>query len=160
MILDEDDLTEIHSRASLQGLISNSDIRTSKRVPLVVCYSLVDMGKTRYGFNQRFTEKDTRIYFERMRKICETTIDELIDQADRQWHFHAVEVKGNLRRALQQLHPKAASGIVTMYQFALYTSREGADRDKDIRSPRVFFMLGKNGMIYPLFFDPYHEINP
>lgn len=160
MMLDEDDLTEIHSRASLQAPISNSDIRTSRRVPLVVCYSLADMGKTPYGFNQRFTEKDTKMYFQRMQEICDTTIEDLIDQADRQWHFHAVEVKGNLRKVLQLLHPKAANGIVSMYQFALYTSKEGADRNKDIRSPRVFFMLGKHGMIYPIFFDPYHEINP
>lgn len=28
------------------------------------------------------------------------------------------------------------------------------------RNPRIYFMVGYNGMIHPLFFDPFHELNP
>lgn len=56
--------------------------------------------------------------------------------------------------------PEAIQSNPIIYHFALYTSKQQADRNKDIRSPRVYFMLGTYGFIYPLFFDPYHEINP
>ena len=31
-------------------------------------------------------------------------------------------------------------------------------RENGVRSPRIYFMQGLYGVIYPLFFDPYHEI--
>lgn len=33
-----------------------------------------------------------------------------------------------------------------------------ACRETGVRSPRIYFMLGVYGLIYPLLFDPYHEL--
>jgi hypothetical protein len=30
----------------------------------------------------------------------------------------------------------------------------------EAKARRVYFMLGTNGFIYILFFDPFHELNP
>ena len=160
MILEEDDLMEIHAPMDFRSSITNKDIQTSSKVPLVVCYNLIDMGKTKYGFNQVFTEKDARMYFLRMKELSESTIYDLMDSKLKDWHFHSVKVSGNVKETLFKLHPNAAKGIYTIYQFALYTDSRGASRETGIRSPRIYFMLGKNGMVYPLFFDPYHELSP
>jgi len=48
-----------------------------------------------------------------------------------------------------------------VYHFGLYECEsKQASRATGERSPRVYFMLGTNGFIYPLFFDPFHELNP
>ncbi len=60
------------------------------------------------------------------------------------------------------IYPNLTKGILPeIYHFALYTAEnEVADRTKGIRSPRIYFVLADYGRIYPLFFDPYHELNP
>lgn len=55
----------------------------------------------------------------------------------------------------------ADDDCMIVYHFGLYEcdSRK-ASRNTGERSPRVYFLLGANGFIYILFFDPYHELNP
>lgn len=55
--------------------------------------------------------------------------------------------------------PLSPECIPSFYHFALYTNEESS-RKSGIKSPRIYFFIGGNGVIYPLFYDPYHEINP
>lgn len=157
--LTEDDLFDIHEKLDIDCVVSNEDLYLSQQVPVVVCYDLVDLEDTPYHFKQVFHQRDTEMYFERMKDICQGTISDLFNKPD-DWHFRRNDVRGNLKRELQKVNPAVVKGNPMIFHFALYTTPGGADRKKDIRSPRIYFMLGVNGMIYPLFFDPYHEINP
>ena len=157
--LTEDDLFDIHEKLDIDCTVSNQDLCLSQQVPVVVCYDLADLEDTPYHFKQVFHHRDTQMYFERMKDICQGTIRDLFDKPY-DWHFRRNEVKGILKRELQKVNPDVVKGNPMIFHFALYTTPGGADRKKDIRSPRIYFMLGVNGMIYPLFFDPYHEINP
>ena len=56
---------------------------------------------------------------------------------------------------------KIARANPLIFHFALDPNNHNqADRARHIRNPRVYFMVGRNGMIHILFFDPYHEIDP
>ena len=160
--LTADDFWDIHPSTHLNEKLSYEDTRLALDVPIVISYELVDLDETEYHFKQEFTLKDTQRYFEVLKDISCRTINDLIDNSDHSLHFHRSSAKGNLKRLLEKLSP----GSVTIenepmiFHFALYTDKNRADRNTGRRSPRVYFMLGRNGMIFPLFFDPYHEINP
>lgn len=154
-----DDLCVMHGGGSLKDRITNEDILVSQNVPLVVSYDLVDLDETNYGFWQEMTHKDTMAYFEMMKRVSGSTINEL-DGLARELHFRRTPVKGNLYEVLKKVCPEAAFDNLCIFHFALYTSDEMASRESGVRSPRVYFMLGRNGIIYMLFFDPFHEINP
>ena len=50
-------------------------------------------------------------------------------------------------------------GQPIIFHFGLYTDKKHmASRETGARAPRIYFMQGLYGVIYPLFFDPYHEI--
>lgn len=153
---------EIHPITGLGDKLSYEDSKLALDVPMVISYELVDLNETDYHFKQAFTLKDTQRYFEVFKEISCQSINNLIENGEHSLHFYRTAAKGNLRRLLEKLCP----GCVThdnepmIYHFALYTDVEKADRQSGRRSPRVYFMLGRNGMIFPLFFDPYHEINP
>lgn len=158
--LTEDDLYDLHAPVAWDCWISNEDLYLSQRVPIVVSYDLVDLGQTQYDFFQRFTLRDTQAYFSLMKRISGSTVNDLLD-SEKELHFYRTDVRGNLKQALKKISPKAVEANPLVFHFALYTDENViANREKDIRAPRIYFMLGKNGVIYILFFDPYHEINP
>lgn len=157
--IDEDLMFDALEKIDISCKLSNRDLYSSQSFPIVVCYDLIDLGKTPYHFKQPFHLQDTQMYFERMRDICQSNISDLLYRP-KEWHFRQSKLCGNLLKELKKLNPDVAKGEPMIFHFALYTSKGGADRYTDIRSPRIYFMLGKYGMIYPLFFDPYHEINP
>lgn len=126
----DDDIEQLRDDLSVVpwNVISNDDVRNSCQLPIRISYEFVDMGDTEYGFDQNFSDKDTFEYFDCMKYISGRTIDELMMDDD-----------FRLRR--------------------LYTDRKQmASRESGVRSPRIYFMQGSYGVIYPLFFDPYHEI--
>ena len=126
----DDDIEQLRDDLSVVpwNVISNDDVRNSCQLPIRISYEFVDMGDTEYGFDQNFSDKDTFEYFDCMKYISGRTIDELMMDDD-----------FRLRR--------------------LYTDRKQmASRKSGVRSPRIYFMQGSYGVIYPLFFDPYHEI--
>lgn len=139
-------------------VISNDDVRCSCRLPLRISYEYLDMGNTKYGFNQSFTMEDTQAYFGNMKYLSGKTIDELIDDGGFRLRRHPALHK-SLRNILSDLTPEILEGDPIIFHFPLYThKKEMAAEEKGIRSPRVYFMQGLYGVIYPLFFDPYHEI--
>ena len=158
--LTEEDIFDVHGFDPLEQHLSLDDIRLSKKVPIVVSYELIDLGKTDYHFFQGFTLEDTRQYFEKMQIMACRSIDDIVDISDHTWHFKESCFKGNLKKELMKLFPGCEKDPPIVYHFALYTDPDKADRETGKRSPRVYFMLSRNGIILPLFFDPYHEINP
>lgn len=68
---------------------------------------------------------------------------------------------GFLKRIFDSIDPEIAKANPLIFHFALNPDNDNtANRRDNIRNPRVYFMVGKEGMIHVLFFDPYHEINP
>jgi len=156
--LEQDEIAEINTADNLKIRFTNEDIRMSCNVPLVIKYDYIDFKNTDYNFRQQFTLEDTQKYFEMMNLICRSTINELLDRGD-EIHFRGSSIKGNLKRALQKHLPDAVDAMPSFFHFGLYTN-QNADRKTGVRSPRIYFFLGNNGFAYPVFFDPYHEINP
>lgn len=140
------------------NVISNEDVRNSCLLPIRISYEYADLGKSEYGFNQKFNEKDTLAYFESMKYISGKTIDELLIDDNLRLRRHSALHKP-LRIALDKLDLGITNGEPIIFHFGLYTNKRSlVSRDKGIRSPRIYFMQGSYGVIYPLFFDPYHEI--
>lgn len=156
--LDEDDLFDIHSPVGLGSKLQDADLALSHKCPVVVSYALLDTGQTDYHFMQEFTHRDTQAYFRMMKEISGRTIEDLMENP-RAHHFYRTDVRGNLKKVLGRVNPDCVKGNPLIYHFALYTN-ENADRNTGVRSPRIYFMLGLYGIIYMLFFDPFHEINP
>lgn len=145
--IEGEDFATINAPDRFRVALSAEDAILSHTLPIMVRYDYIDLGKTPYHFGQKFHEKDTKAYFERMKSISSKSINDILS--------------GNLRKAFRTLLPGAMADGQIVYHFALYTDHDTlADREKDIRSPRVYFMLGNYGHIYVLFFDPYHELNP
>jgi len=161
--LTEDDFWEdIHGPHAVGERLSIEDTRLSLNVPIVISYELADLDVTDYHFKQEFTHQDTQAYFEVMRDISCQSINGIIDESDHSLHFYRSRVNQHMKDLLKKLDPKCDPDYqdTFIYHFALSTHPDGASRESGRRSPRVYFMLGRNGMIFPLFFDPYHEINP
>lgn len=138
--------------------ISNADVRNSCRLPVRISYEYADTGCSVYGFDQAFTLEDSRNYFSCMKYISGKTIDELLLDDNFRLRRHS-SLHKPLRKVLDKLSTDIVKGEPIIFHFGLYTQKtEMASRVKDIRSPRIYFMQGLYGVIYPLFFDPYHEI--
>lgn len=76
-------------------------------------------------------------------------------------NFNRSDIKGNLKKLFDQINPQIAKVNPLIFHFALDPDNNNyADRKNHIRNPRIYFMVGRNGMIHILFFDSYHEINP
>lgn len=119
------------------------------------------MSGGKYSFNQKLFSEDYHIYFKRIKELCDNSIESLSNgDANRVWHLFPTR-GGNIVKELkrhfnkERIHP-----IPEIYHFALYTGEDMADKETGKRAPRIHFLVGSNGMIYPLFYDPYHEINP
>lgn len=157
-----EELARLNTPDSFKNSLNYDDVRLSKDLPIVVKYDYVDLNVTDYHFRQEFKLRDTQEYFTMMKEISSNTINDLEEKAkrDKSYHFFRSGFTGNVRKAVKQILPDADESMI-VYHFGLYEceSRQ-ACRETDERSPRVYFMLGTNGFIYILFFDPYHELNP
>lgn len=155
----EDDIKEIMSADRFEKAISIDDTRMSHNTPISIKYDYLDLGATKYNFLQSFTQKDTQEYFSIMKQLSSSTVSQMKDRAN-ELHFRRTDIKGNIYKALQKSLPQAVRSGAILYHFGLYTSSTPANRKSDIRSPRIYFLLGTYGFVYVLFFDPYHELNP
>lgn len=156
----DDDIEQLRDDLSVEpwNVISNDDVRNSCLLPIRISYEFVDMGDTEYGFNQNFSEKDTFEYFDCMKYISGRTIDELLMDDGFRLRRHSALHKP-LKSALDKLELGITEGQPIIFHFGLYTDKKQiASRESGVRSPRIYFMQGLYGVIYPLFFDPYHEI--
>lgn len=159
--LNFDDTIDIEYPARLTEKLSDQDLWDSQNQCISVQYNEIDLGDTKYGFDQGFEGNEANLYFERMREFSEQTLNDIWEGADYKLHFHRSNVSGNIKYIFDSIDPKIAKVNPLIFHFALDpTNKNHADREKHIRNPRVYFMVGRNGMIHILFFDPYHEINP
>lgn len=96
-----------------------------------------------------------------MKEFSENTLNEIQENSSHESHFYRSDIRGNLKKLFDSIDPNIAKVNPLIFHFALDPDNKNfADRKKNIRNPRIYFMVGRNGMIHILFFDPYHEINP
>lgn len=158
--IDDELLTCFHQPASLSDSITFEDSQLTMRQKMLVSYDLLDM-EGKYAFSQVFTQEETYGYFSQMRKYATVSMNEIIDAVDYTEHFHDSKIHGNLLQLLKEKTGKRIDDGVMIYHFALQPeSKQLASRKKGTRNARVYFLVGKFGVVHMLFFDPYHEINP
>lgn len=158
--IDDELLTCFHQPASLSNSISYEDSRLSMNQKMIVSYSLLDMD-SQYGFSQDFTQGEIHGYFNQMKKYANVSMNDIIDTFDYTEHFNGSAIRGNLLRLLKEKTGKHIDEGVMIYHFALQPdNKQTALRELDLRNARIYFLVGKFGIVHVLFFDPYHEINP
>ena len=115
----------------------------------------------KYGFNQAFTQEETSGYFTQMWKYANVSMNEIIDTFDYTEHFNGSAIRSNLLYLLKKKTGKHIDDDVMIYHFALQPeNKQVASREQNTRNARIYFLVGKFGIVHVLFFDPYHEINP
>lgn len=159
--LEPEDFFTLNKRDPLRYRITPADSNLSHSVHGVIKYDYIDFGKTDYHFRQEFEQSEIQMYFERMNLLTTTPMDRLSERAE-ELHLRRSDIKGNLKKAVQKIYPEMLSSNPIIYHISLHDSshKERGDRKQGTRCPRLYFMLGTNGHIYILFFDPYHELNP
>lgn len=147
--------------AHLTDRMDYNDLRESQLCPISVQYNQIDLGNTDYGFNQTFESNEANLYFERMSAFAEMSINDIIDKGVHNWHFYRSGIRGKLKEIFDRIDKNIAKANPMIFHFALDPNcKVTADRLTGKRNARIYFMVGYNGMIHPLFFDPYHELNP
>lgn len=146
------------------------DKKFSKSIRTIshINYRYIDLEKTEYNFRQScFDNKDVVEYFDFMSMLCDNSFDYLLNNKRPDWHLNPNDYHKEYRfkelvnKALNISEDLAQQNIPSFFHFALYTDSTGkANRKTGIKSPRIYFFIGDNAVIYPLFYDPYHEINP
>ena len=146
--------------------LNNTDFKESLSTLSVVSYRYIDFDKTNYHFFQDcFDNRDIVEYFSFMNLLTSHPFNELISNKDKDWHLNANDYfkDKNFRKlvniALDNKKKLKVEQVPMFYHFALYTEQK-ANRKTKVKSPRIYFFIGKEATIYPLFYDPYHEINP
>lgn len=133
----------------------------SNKYPLI-SYNYIDLGDTEYHFSQDcFDNLDLLSYFKQLKKFSNLLFRNLMDNSSHHDHFKIEPKVGpKIKRLLEKVYKKPLTEKTTplVGHFALYTNPESA-RDTKIKSPRIFFILGKRATIHILFYDPYHEIH-
>ena len=132
-----------------------------------VCYKYLQMKGT-YGFCQsEWDNRDAVAYFESMNIMANMPIREFWNLDSEEWHFHSTKVvRGqNLYKELLPIFGRdvldAPELVPPFFHFALYQDKGvRGNRTSGVKSPRIYFFIGDNATIYPMFYDPYHEINP
>jgi len=142
-----------------------TDRENRQRYPNV-CYKYLQIDG-RYGFDQnKWDYRDAVAYFESMSILANMPISGF-DNLGREWHFNpSVVSKGqNLYAELVKVFGEkllnTPEKLPPFFHFALYQDKGVvADRNSKVKSPRIYFFIGDNATLYPMFYDPYHEINP
>ena len=159
--LNWDDTNNLQLPANLTDSLSFEDLVDSQNQCISVQYNEIDLGQTKYGFNQPFEGNEANLYFERMREFSEHSLNDIRDNASYRVHFNRTDVRGNIKKIFDTIDTKIAKANPLIFHFALDANNKNhASRQTNIRNLRIYFMVGRNGMIHILFFDPYHEINP
>lgn len=159
---DADELNELHRRYEIGDRIINKDIYISKTISPVICYSHIDLSGSEYSFNKVEFKEDVCLYLEKIKALCDNSIEELLNKdTKREWHLFPTRGKKIITELKRHFDVKKIDQdrVPEIYHFALYTDQDKADKETGKRSPRIHFIVGNHGMLYPLFYDPYHEIN-
>lgn len=161
--LSDFDIDEIDGQvAHLTDELDWRDLQESQDCLITVQYNEIDLGKTPYHFNQAFEGNEANLYFQRMKEFSGLTVNYILDHSDYKVHFNRTDIRGNIKKVFDSIDPMIAKANPLIFHFALdpNSTVTNACRATGIRNPRIYFMIGYNGMIHILFFDPYHELNP
>jgi hypothetical protein len=146
--------------------INNEDISNSQKHSPLFCYNYIDLDQTEYNFNQDCLDSiDAKFYFKRVKQISQKLLEDSIDNSSYKDHFR---IYNSPNKKMKDLFKKISGSkyvideqLPSFGEFALYTDEEGlANRAIGKKSPRIHFFIGPYGIIYILFYDPYHEIFP
>ena len=146
--------------------LDNTDFKESLSTLSVVSYRYIDLKKTDYHFFQDcFDNRDIVEYFSFMNLLTSYPFNELISNKDKDWHLNANDYfkdkkfRNLVNKTLDNNKKLNVEQVPMFYHFALYTE-QNANKETKVKSPRIYFFIGRDAIIYPLFYDPYHEINP
>ncbi len=146
-------------RFDLGTNMSDIAVRLSMSMPITVSFKFMSLTGG-YSFADSFDGHDAARFFAVLKKLCGMTMDEAVDASSGELrNFHFSEINRSLRAALQKVSGGKRIGDAPCFQFGLYTDKnERAGRESGVKAPRVFCLLGYRGVIYPLLYDPYHEM--
>jgi len=99
--------------------------------------------------------------FEKLKNYSEGCLKDFIDNSNYKEHFRIISSNFKLKILLEKVTGKKIKdqNCPHLGEFALYTNNVGnADRSKNIKSPRIYFFIGPNGVMYIFGYDPYHEL--
>lgn len=150
-------LDELNS-VRLQMEFDDRKVGCSMNFPVLVCYRYLPISG-KYSFVDNFDADDARRYFDVMRRLSRASVNDAIDADEDEFrNFHFVRPTPRMRKAIEGFNGCALRNV-TLIQFGLYTDkRHMADRSSGVKAPRVFCMVGYGGVIYPVLYDPYHEM--
>ncbi len=145
--------------------IDNNAIARDKENSHVVSYEFICVGDKQYDFGQKgFTDEDAYTYFTFMNRLSTDNFESIYATAEKDWHFHSTDYFKNktFREAVNKrlglkknFRPEEAPDF---YHFGLNTTDEATTKNHETTSPRIFFFLAGNSVIYMLFCDMYHEL--
>lgn len=132
-----------------------------KQSPLFA-YDYLNLDKIpNYSFHHAdFDKEDYKKYFSQVKKFSQIKLGELMDDYKRSDHFALSSSPNKTENDLlnsilgRKLKPEQCPPIG---HFHLYTPKELAEGQK---APRIHFFLGRFGIFYILFYDPFHTIHP
>lgn len=146
--------------------LDNRSVSASLDTLSTISYRYIDFDKTNYNFWQDcFDNQDIVEYFSFVNMLTTYPFNELLNKREPDWHLNSndynrdVKFRNLINTALDIKERLTPECTPLFYHFALYTNQT-ASRESQIKSPRIYFFIGANAVIYPLFYDPYHEINP
>ena len=100
-------------------------------------------------------KSDYQIYFEKVKLFCTNTLDDSLNNSDYREHLKLVSPNKNLLDVVKKIFNVDYISPEQMPQFGelgLYTNKQNS------KSPRIFFFIGNIGIVYMLFYDPFHLI--
>lgn len=107
--------------------------------------------------NPLFTKEDFYIYFEKMIKVTQTTMEDLIEgRTDVEFTIYEYpnnELKEIFDQSIGRRSRK--ENLPAFGRIALYNSQDGTGK-----APRIFFVIGHYSTLHILAFDPEHKIYP
>lgn len=108
--------------------------------------------------SEEFPNKsDYNIYFNKIKDLCKRSLDDSLYNLPYTEHLKTIRPNKNLLSVVKKIFKKdyiPDEQLPQFGEFGLYTNKNND------RAPRVFFFIGNVGMIYILFYDPFHKIFP
>lgn len=108
--------------------------------------------------SEEFPNKsDYNIYFHKIKNLCTRSLEDSLYNQPYTEHLKTINPNKNLLNVVKKIFKKEhipAEQLPQFGEFGLYTNKGNN------RAPRVFFFIGNLGMIYILFYDPFHKIFP
>lgn len=145
--------------------IDNNAIVQDKRNSHVVSYEFINVGTNQYDFGQDgFTDEDAYNYFSFMNWLSMDNFESIFASADKDWHFHSTDYFKNkkfreaVNSRLKLKNNFRPEEVPEFYHFGLNTTDETTTKAHQTTSPRIFFFLAGNSVIYMLFCDMYHDL--